>query len=196
MKQDLVGESFHRLTVIKKAKCPYPAISSAKRNFWLCQCICGKEVIVQTSALRAGKTKSCGCLKAELSSQRGLALPSQAGFNKLLQRYKRQAKKRKLIFSLTDEEFRSITSSKCYYCNADPVMESDLKGVKGISKERITFGRYLYNGIDRVDSSIGYTIQNTVPCCRKCNTWKSDMTQQEFAEHVRNIYEHMNGTHP
>ena len=30
---------------------------------WRCKCDCGKEVIVQSSNLINGNTKSCGCLK-------------------------------------------------------------------------------------------------------------------------------------
>ena len=33
-----------------------------------------------------------------------------------------------------------------------------------------------YNGVDRYDNSVGYTIDNTRPCCKFCNSakWDSD----------------------
>jgi hypothetical protein len=37
-----------------------------------------------------------------------------------------------------------------------------------------------FSGIDRVDSSIGYTEENTVPCCSPCNTLKGSGTRAEF----------------
>lgn len=40
--------------------------------------------------------------------------------------------------------------------------------------------RTFINGIDRVDSSIGYTIQNSVPCCKICNYAKHNLTLEEF----------------
>jgi len=37
---------------------------------WLCKCDCGNEKIICGSNLTSGKTKSCGCLRKELSSIR------------------------------------------------------------------------------------------------------------------------------
>jgi hypothetical protein len=39
---------------------------------------------------------------------------------------------------------------------------------------------YIYNGIDRIDSSIGYILSNCRPCCRTCNVAKSDLSETEF----------------
>jgi hypothetical protein len=41
---------------------------------WKCLCDCGKEIIVNGSKLRSGRTKSCGCLRDEKSGERGRAL--------------------------------------------------------------------------------------------------------------------------
>jgi len=61
MVKDEVGNHYGRLTVIKRAE-------NNKHNAarWLCRCICGKETIVDGQALRAGNTKSCGCLNEEV----------------------------------------------------------------------------------------------------------------------------------
>lgn len=46
----------------------------------------------------------------------------------------------------------------------------------------------LYQGIDRVNSKIGYTLGNVVPCCKKCNTVKSDiLSGQEMYAAMRVI---------
>lgn len=37
---------------------------------WLCRCSCGNVVIVKSQRLLRGETKSCGCLKLELLTQR------------------------------------------------------------------------------------------------------------------------------
>jgi hypothetical protein len=58
-KLNLKGERFGRLKVLKEA----PQIGRKTR--WLCRCKCKKEVTVTTAELRAGKTQSCGCLRAE-----------------------------------------------------------------------------------------------------------------------------------
>lgn len=45
----------------------------------------------------------------------------------------------------------------------------------------------MYNGIDRVDSEKGYVVGNCVPCCYEVNRAKSNMTQSDFLELVRQI---------
>ena len=48
-----------------------------------------------------------------------------------------------------------------------------------------------YNGIDRVDSSLGYVPGNCVPCCRICNTMKMDLSIEEFISHIERIKNHV-----
>lgn len=38
--------------------------------YWKCLCDCGNTIVVQTSSLRGGDTKSCGCLQSEASANR------------------------------------------------------------------------------------------------------------------------------
>ncbi len=47
------------------------------------------------------------------------------------------------------------------------------------------------NGIDRVDSKIGYYPKNCVSCCKQCNRAKSDQTQNEFYEWIERIKNHL-----
>lgn len=55
---DLSGERFGSLVTLKR-------VENNKNNDvqWLCQCDCGKTLIVTTQSLRNGRTKSCGCYK-------------------------------------------------------------------------------------------------------------------------------------
>ena len=61
---DLSGSVFLRLTVIS-----YAGKSAGKSN-WLCVCVCGIQKVVRGSHLTGGKTRSCGCLERELTSER------------------------------------------------------------------------------------------------------------------------------
>lgn len=54
---DLVGQTFHRLT----------ALYYAGKSRWYCVCECGNPTTVSTYNLRAGRTKSCGCLTKDAS---------------------------------------------------------------------------------------------------------------------------------
>lgn len=75
-KCDLVGERFTRLTVVA----PAGAIKDrGNLRLWRCLCDCGREVVCNTSALRSGNTKSCGCLKADSARKNGKATGTHFG---------------------------------------------------------------------------------------------------------------------
>ena len=46
------------------------------------------------------------------------------------------------------------------------------------------------NGIDRIDSSKEYSLDNCVPCCEMCNKMKNTYTQDVFFEKITQIYNH------
>ena len=48
------------------------------------------------------------------------------------------------------------------------------------------------NGIDRIDSSKGYTVENSVPCCKYCNTAKNTMSVDEFLKWIGRVYKFNN----
>jgi hypothetical protein len=58
--KDLVGQRFGRLVVVALAD-----PSAAGQVRWHCKCDCGATTAVQTSNLRSGHVRSCGCLGAE-----------------------------------------------------------------------------------------------------------------------------------
>jgi hypothetical protein len=60
---DLTGREFGRLTVLRFAH-----RTEHRRAMWLCRCECGRELAVDGGNLRAGTSKSCGCLRAEVIS--------------------------------------------------------------------------------------------------------------------------------
>ena len=68
---DLTDQRFGRLLVNEFAGTIGEDRQSRKR-FWYATCDCGTETLVSTQDLRSGKTKSCGCLSAELSRERKL----------------------------------------------------------------------------------------------------------------------------
>jgi hypothetical protein len=54
---NILGQRFGRLLVIGEEE---------KHGYWKCKCDCGKETIKYISSLKAGSSKSCGCLRIEL----------------------------------------------------------------------------------------------------------------------------------
>ena len=170
------GRKFERLLVLED-------FVKGKRSFTKCLCDCGANKEVRASHLISKQTRSCGCLKSEMTSKR-TSLPSgTASFNQLFTSYKRGAMRRSYIFELTKEEFKNLTSSNCFYC--------------GIPPERVHIGKgsyspYVCNGVDRVDNSKGYIIENCVPCCKNCNIAKSTMGKSEFLDWVERVYKYNN----
>jgi hypothetical protein len=48
---------------------PFESIDRGGREWWLCTCTCGKEVTVRANAVRMGNTRSCGCLRDEITAR-------------------------------------------------------------------------------------------------------------------------------
>lgn len=60
-KHDLLGQRFGRLVAIELV----PRVDDKYGFSWKCRCDCGKEITTRAQQLRAGATKSCGCLFQE-----------------------------------------------------------------------------------------------------------------------------------
>jgi hypothetical protein len=85
--------------------------------------------------------------------------------------YVRNSRKRAREFKLTQEEVSELIQKNCEYCGAGP---SNLKRSRNRRSRRFNEG-FLYNGIDRKDSAIGYILSNVVPCCSRCNQIKTNI---------------------
>lgn len=68
MFHNLIGMRFGRLTVKERAE---DSVSKSGRHRvrWMCDCDCGKSVIVYADNLRAGKSQSCGCYRVDRNSE-------------------------------------------------------------------------------------------------------------------------------
>jgi hypothetical protein len=153
-------------------------IKNRNRIYWNCLCDCGGTAEVLTNDLISGHTKSCRCLtKIEYG---------KASFNYLYKSYQIKATKRNLEFNLSKEEFLYLTKQNCFYDGVEPHQ---------IIKTRNN-GDYVYNGIDRIDSSKGYTIDNCVPCCGRCNEAKMAETQEDFYAWIDRVHAHIHRNDP
>ncbi len=65
---NLVNQRFNRLTVLERS----PEKTKIGKVQWICQCDCGTKILAYTGALRTGNTKSCGCLRVDVSRRNGL----------------------------------------------------------------------------------------------------------------------------
>lgn len=84
----------------------------------------------------------------------------KTNINLLFYEYLRGAKKRGYNFELSFENFKKLVTSQCYYCDLPR--------------------RKYFVGIDRLDNNMGYTKENSVPCCYICNIMKNTLNEATF----------------
>jgi hypothetical protein len=84
--------------------------------------------------------------------------------------YRSRANIRNIDFAITETEYIDIKNKKCYLCGS------------GTSSIHV-------NGIDRIDSSKGYTVNNSISCCSDCNYHKHKYSLQYFLDKFQKIYD-------
>lgn len=89
------------------------------------------------------------------------------GIPKSYKEYIKRAKRKNIPFTFSLDEFNEITSKPCYYCGFEGKV-----------------------GIDRINSKLGYTKDNSLSCCQMCNMMKYTYTQEEFYSHIEKILNH------
>ena len=160
---NLEGSTYHGWDIIQ-----FVGFSKNRSPRYRCICVCGKEKIVSSRGLKL-TSSSCGC-KNQGRWKKGTFAPSHQidKFATLRGRYRRDAKSRGYDFLLTNEEFDYLIQGECFYC-----------GSQKQSKQMYNFREEVfYTGIDRVDNSIGYTVENCVPCCKNCNSLKKAVSKE------------------
>lgn len=168
VKKNLIGREFGCLVVVAEAG------RNKRRVMWKCQCKCGNETRVSGSKLLNNRVKSCGCLKEGRKLENG-----EACKNNVYYQYTSGAKRRNLVWEIDKEYFFELTQQNCHYCHSSP---TNLH-----SRPFCYLGEYRYNGIDRIDSNVGYTKSNCVPCCCFCNRAKGTRSYEEFMQWIKHI---------
>lgn len=79
--------------------------------------------------------------------------------------YSKEAIKRGYEFNLSYQEFLDLFHQNCTYCYKEDA-----------------------RGIDRVDNSKGYILENCVSCCEICNRMKWKLDKNDFLKHIESIY--------
>jgi hypothetical protein len=83
--------------------------------------------------------------------------------------YRNRAIKKQLDFLLTPEDYNVIIKKECYMCGK----KTD---------------QHHQNGIDRMDNTKGYTLENVNACCCECNFVKKDYLYEELINKMVLIY--------
>lgn len=173
-KTNLVGDKYHKLTVIEQGY----EIDDRKSKTLLCkvECECTRKKIVSACRLKRGDIQSCGiCIRGvKKRKQKG-----EASKNAVYNKYIKSAKQRKILFLLKYDECIEFFENKCWYCGKEP---------SNCYQEKNCYGEYRYNGIDRLNPNVGYTKENCVSCCWECNKRKGNSTYEDFTKWIERIY--------
>lgn len=176
----LTGQKFGRWTVLSLAPERENLTQQAR---WICKCTCGNIREITGHRLVSGKTNSCGCYAGELRSARSLHLtkdPTYKRRNYLKHKERRlkeaqtpkarfkfsiqAARKREIFWEIAYQDYFQLISKPCYYCETSLSLETGV-------------------GLDRInnDKTIGYKLENVLPCCGLCNITRQDnFTVEEF----------------
>lgn len=171
---DLTGKIYGQLEVLKwDGNKEY---AQSRIGKWVCKCSCGNQTTRFGLALRKGTARSCGCTNPNK------ALPfGEASFNRVYGKVRDGALKRNLVWELDKENVRKLVTSNCYYCDCSPDKEIQNK-----------YGNFKWNGVDRKNPDIGYTLENSVSCCWICNFMKHNQSSVDFISRCQKIAENKN----
>jgi hypothetical protein len=181
--KDYTGQRRGILTFIR----PTEKRTSKGAVIWEMLCDCGNTTY---SPAHKKNRKSCGCLDEE----------RHATFNRknlgASRRYEPIISSAREIWTVYKDgdidfdSFYALSQLPCYYCESPPSRTRNraTAGRGKASERQIKEGNFTYNGLDRIDSTKGHTLDNVVPCCWRCNIAKRDMTQEEFFAHIERMY--------
>lgn len=108
-------------------------------------------------------------------------IDSESARNWLLTHYKRNALARKLSWAIAPAFFFDVLDSPCQYCGVDAANRLVIPGHTFI---------YLYNGLDRMHSDLGYIQENVVACCGDCNKAKSNTEYDRWGRWIERLVLH------
>lgn len=165
----------------------YRTIKSTKQNNkfgWICE-IRGEEKFIQPYILNKYISHKEQENLNKLSNQELLkSNKHQMGIRKqIYSEYQNNSLTRGFSFDLNFIEFNNLIIRDCHYCGEKPV-EISKRWKQRMYKTQPILN---INGIDRVNSLKGYSIDNCVSCCTKCNLMKNIFSKDDFINHVNKI---------
>lgn len=124
----LLGKTYGRLTVTKCLGHP----PGQKQTIWECKCSCGRKTAIRGGNLKAGNTRSCGCLKYEPPGH-----PDKRDFSRAIALRPEPPKGVSNVDTLSRAfEFEGFKVRVAGTSDAPFFVAADVCGVLGISKYR------------------------------------------------------------
>ena len=161
---------------VRVAYGPHRALNRGNSTKWDMLCpYCDSTFIAPTTRFK--NSKSCYSCRGEKRKSHN----DSTTWDYLYHVIKGRKAAREKGFGLTKEFFKRVSIMNCHYCGLEPTQ------TRGYKKWHppITI-----NGLDRVNSSMGYFDDNIVACCKDCNVAKLDKTEEEFLSWLRRLVAH------
>jgi 5-methylcytosine-specific restriction endonuclease McrA len=180
---DEVGQRFGRLVALERHR-------EGDTTYYKCQCDCGTIITTSHSNLKSGAAQSCGCLQKDLVRERSTKPVEDTIACQVWSYYRSNAKNRarEIPWELSKEDVKVLIFSPCFYCGSSG---GTLSKTSASHRANSVPREIINNGIDRLDNSLGYTKENSVPCCKDCNSAKWDMTVEEFMAWAQRLVKHL-----
>lgn len=176
-----VGDRYGRWLVTAQGPTKLKTPTSTSNTTWVCLCECGNTKTVAQAHLVKGSSRSCGCLQ-RLMQQYVNHHPNPTGpsrmalMNEVRNSYIQSARKRQLSWEIRSGDFYTLIQDPCIYCGL-------------VSEDSSQF-----NGLDRVDNSVGYAMCNVVTCCKTCNYAKHTMQLSDFLAWITKVSNNLRNT--
>ena len=154
--------------------------SQLESNVKNCSVCCKQYDIAEFKGIKPNtETKTCSSCREQNQKQdkrrdkihRNLLV--KKNINQSFRSYTKEAKRRNIEFNLSKDNFFDIIKNNCYYCGE---MNQEKK----------------FNGIDRMDSSVGYLLENCVSCCSLCNYLKNKTPIDIFMKRLQHMVSYSN----
>lgn len=180
---DLTEQKFGKLTVVERAE-SHIKPNGSKVTQWWCKCDCGNEdlVLVSSSNLTNGHTKSCGCLRIEKSIENGKKLKGKSNLkNKKYNAYDLSGEYgvgylssgEEFYFDLEDYE---LIKNYCWWKNDEGYLIASLNNNK-----KIRLSRLIMNESDpsiRIDHKNHNTMNNRKSNLRRATSSENAMNSE------------------
>ena len=188
-----IGMEHGELTVIGHEIKPLKTTATnGSRNEYriVCECTCGRVKSMRASAFKSKLVVSCGHVGLQhrvAASRRVWKLePGISLMHAAYSGVRYQALWRGIEWQLTVNDFQERSDQPCHYCAESGTKICRRKHIKSV---------FVYNGLDRLDNTLGYSRPNCVPCCKKCNYAKHSMNVKEFKEWITRVARTFLGVH-
>jgi len=146
---NLTGQTFGRIHVIDRAE---------ERRHWRCVCSCGTELVSDTTALRSGNTKSCGCLAREALGRRRKHGESERG--RVTPEFKAWLNIKQRCENPHERSFRNYGARGVYICGG--WRESFAAFLAAVGRRPDDD-----HSIDRIDNDGAYTCGRCAQCAER-----------------------------